>query len=612
MPSPAAAVPAHLRRFVVQQDPSQYTAADQAVWRFVLLQMRGRLALTAHPAYSGGLAATGISVERIPGIDEMSDRLARVGWSAVCVDGFIPPRAFQEFQALAILPIAADIRSRAHLAYTPAPDIIHEAAGHAPILPDPVFASYLRRMGDLGKKAFTLPEEACVFDAIHTLSEVKESPAASTEEVAAAEAALRAALASTTEPSEAALLSRLYWWTAEYGLVGRPDDYKLYGAGLLSSLGESHSCHDPAVCKLVLDERCVEVSYDITRPQPQLFVAPSFDALHDVLDKVARTLAFAVGGEVALSRALRSGEVATVHFASGASVIGVLREAGPRLAAPAYLRIDGPVAFAWDGEIAPALAPFSGLAEQCVPTGRLEGGASLDRATNATLASHFDAANGRHSFRFDRGARVEGRLLRTARHADGRLMVIELAAARLILPGAPPQELARYLLLAAGDVVTAHAGAVDARYYPDTPFSPVRVPRPRAFPAEERAMVDLYERAEGAYRARSPGIAKEFSRVHAELQRHFPREWLLRWNMLESLRREPATGTVAALARTLWDELEHLEIALDRREPIASGLRYLEASLTPSARPVARAAPLSGRPRAASPRRTPRRHVGKR
>jgi phenylalanine-4-hydroxylase len=150
-------VPAHLRRFVVQQDYSQYTPADQAVWRFVLLQMHARLAHSAHPAYREGLAATGISVERIPGIDEMNDKLARFGWSAVCVDGFIPPRAFQEFQASAILPIAADIRSRAHLAYTPAPDIIHEAAGHAPILPDPVFAAYLRRIGDLGRKAFALP-----------------------------------------------------------------------------------------------------------------------------------------------------------------------------------------------------------------------------------------------------------------------------------------------------------------------------------------------------------------------------------------------------------------------------------------------------------------------
>ena len=86
------------------------------------------------------------------------------------------------------------------------------------------------------------------------------------EDVRRVEAELEAALAGVTETSEAARLSRLYWWTAEYGLVGRVEDYKLYGAGLLSSLGESHSCHDPRVRKLVLDERCTDVSYDITKP----------------------------------------------------------------------------------------------------------------------------------------------------------------------------------------------------------------------------------------------------------------------------------------------------------------------------------------------------------
>src|SRR5450432_446110 len=105
-------IPHNLRRFVVEQDYTQYTEVDQAVWRFVLLQTYQRLQHTAHAAYCEGLAQTGISVERIPRIDEMNGRLSRFGWRAVCVDGFIPPRAFQEFQAASILPIAADMRSK--------------------------------------------------------------------------------------------------------------------------------------------------------------------------------------------------------------------------------------------------------------------------------------------------------------------------------------------------------------------------------------------------------------------------------------------------------------------------------------------------------------------
>src|SRR5262245_60026064 len=61
-------LPAHLRRYVVNQEYSEYNAVDQAVWRFVLLQMSSRLRRTAHPAYSEGLKQTGISVEHIPSI----------------------------------------------------------------------------------------------------------------------------------------------------------------------------------------------------------------------------------------------------------------------------------------------------------------------------------------------------------------------------------------------------------------------------------------------------------------------------------------------------------------------------------------------------------------
>jgi phenylalanine-4-hydroxylase len=568
-------VPAHLRQFVVEQDYDRYSPVDQAVWRFVLLQVRSQLVHSAHPAYRDGLAATGISVERIPHVAEINDKLAHFGWGAVCVDGFIPPRAFQEFQAAGILPIAADIRTREHLVYTPAPDIIHEAAGHAPILPDPVFAAYLRRIGELGQKAFTKPEEGRVYRAIYALSEIKEDPGATPEALARAEAELTLALREAADPSEAALLSRLYWWTAEYGLVGRVDDYKLYGAGLLSSLAESHFCHDPRVRKVPLNEHCVEVAYDITKPQPQLFVTESFEALHDVLDRVARRLGFTIGGEVALERARQSAELASVRFTSGASVTGILRHIGPLQSEPAWLDFEGPIGFAWDGAIMPPQQPLCGLPRQCVLTGPLEGGAPLELQTGQALAMRRDAETGRHRFDFASGARVEGRLLRTAIHPDGRLMHAELAEARLTLPGGGPRETPHYVLVATGDVATAHAGAVDGRYYGDTPFSAVRVPKPHVLPESAQALAALYLQAERARGAGQPAMTETFARIHERLEREFPQEWLLRWNLLESLLKGDGAVGGAPLALTLTSELEALEVRLDHREPIASGLRYL-------------------------------------
>ncbi|NJL24178.1 MAG: hypothetical protein HC902_02675 [Calothrix sp. SM1_5_4] len=135
--STRARIPDHLRRYIVNQDYDRYTPEDQAVWRYIMRQLKNFLGEHAHPFYAEGLRKTGIQVDRIPRIDEVDVCMEEFGWGAVPVSGFIPPAAFMEFQALGILPIASDMRTLDHLLYTPAPDIVHEAAGHAPFLAIP-------------------------------------------------------------------------------------------------------------------------------------------------------------------------------------------------------------------------------------------------------------------------------------------------------------------------------------------------------------------------------------------------------------------------------------------------------------------------------------------
>src|SRR5690606_30125357 len=119
---------------------------------------------------------------------------------------------------------------------------VHESAGHAPIIAEPEYAAFLERAGELGFRAIASREDEQVFDAIRTLSIVKEDPAATPAEIAAAEGRLAEAGHARRFTSESTRASRLYWWTAEYGLVGTLDAPKLYGAGLLSSIGESAHC----------------------------------------------------------------------------------------------------------------------------------------------------------------------------------------------------------------------------------------------------------------------------------------------------------------------------------------------------------------------------------
>jgi phenylalanine-4-hydroxylase len=189
-----------------------------------------------------GLQKTGIDIEKIPRIEDISRNLENFGWRALPVSGFIPPAAFMELQSLSVLPIASDMRTIDHLEYTPAPDIVHEAAGHAPILVNPVFAEYLREYSAVARKAIISKEDLDIYEAIRNLSDIKENPESTMEDIQQAEDHLAKVSSQVTHVSEATELSRMNWWTAEYGLIGSLENPKIFGAGLLSSLGESHSC----------------------------------------------------------------------------------------------------------------------------------------------------------------------------------------------------------------------------------------------------------------------------------------------------------------------------------------------------------------------------------
>jgi phenylalanine-4-hydroxylase len=323
-------LPPRLRRFVVPQDYAAYTPRDQAVWRHILRRLVKHLVGHAHPSYLRGLEATGIGTERIPSMDEMNEKLSRLAWSAVSVRGFIPPAVFTELQSMRVLAIAGDIRTHEHIEYTPAPDIVHESAGHAPILADPAYASFLQSAGELGFRAIASVEDQEVYEAIRALSIVKEDPAATPGEIAASERRLAEANASRRFVSEATRASRLYWWTAEYGLVGTPDEPKIYGAGLLSSIGESTHCFSDEVQRIPLDVGAADVEFDITRMQPQLFVARDFEQLEEVVEELARTLAWRRGGDHGLRQALAARTVNHLALDDGTTVTGVVEALHPR------------------------------------------------------------------------------------------------------------------------------------------------------------------------------------------------------------------------------------------------------------------------------------------
>lgn len=335
-------LPAHLRKYVVEQNYARYTPEDQAVWRFIMRQLKDYLTRHAHQSYLDGLAKTGITIERIPDISEIDRKLNAFGWGAVPVSGFIPPAAFMEFQSIGVLPIASDMRTLDHLQYTPAPDIVHEAAGHAPIIADPEYSDYLRQYGEVARHSIISKQDMDQYEAIRVLSDIKEDPRSSREDIARAEKRLQEVNESLTGVSEAALLSRMNWWTAEYGLIGDVKNPKIFGAGLLSSVGESRNCLRDNVKKIPLSVNCVDFTYDITEQQPQLFVAKDFRHLGEVLEDLAVRLSYRRGGVFGLDRAAEAKTVNTVQLNSGLQISGKLKNYLLQDDLPFYLQFEGP------------------------------------------------------------------------------------------------------------------------------------------------------------------------------------------------------------------------------------------------------------------------------
>jgi phenylalanine-4-hydroxylase len=346
-------LPKHLLSLIIDQPYSAYTAEDHAVWRYVMRQNVEHLAGVAHHSYLEGLKRTGIYVDAIPHMYGMNRILSDIGWAAVAVDGFIPPAAFMEFQAHNVLVIAADIRPVDQILYTPAPDIIHEAAGHAPIIADAEYAAYLRLFGYYGSKAFSSKNDYHIYEAIRHLSILKADPYTPADNIKKAELDLGRLDQKMNEPSEMAQLRNLHWWTVEYGLIGELSKPKIYGAGLLSSIGESHNCMQPHVQKLPYSIDALRYNFDITRQQPQLFVTPDFAKLTDVLEEFASSMALKTGGVSGLLKAVNSGSAATAVYSSGLQVCGTINQVLSVDGDVEYIRTAGPTMLCFNGKMIP-------------------------------------------------------------------------------------------------------------------------------------------------------------------------------------------------------------------------------------------------------------------
>jgi phenylalanine-4-hydroxylase len=403
-------LPRHLRQFIVEQHYEKYTPIDQAVWRYVMRKNYSYLKDVAYYPYIKGLQRAGLSIEYIPDLQTMNDNLGKLGWGAVTVDGFIPPAAFMEYQAYRVLVIAADIRQLNHIEYTPAPDIIHESAGHAPIIADAAYNSYLSYFGSIGAKAMFSAKDFELYEAIRHLSILKEAIDVDEAEIKTAEKHLHRVAENMGEPSEMALLGRLHWWTVEYGLIGTLEDPKIYGAGLLSSIGESASCMSAEVKKIWYTIDTINYQYDITKTQPQLFVTESFQNLINVLEQYANTMAFRKGGAESVTKAIECKNPATAVYSSGLQVTGIFTELKKEQHDElSFVKTTGPSALAFNNKQLPGHDKTYHKDGFSSPVGRLQGTSKpLEDHSIAELSVLGIEQGKRSELQFESGIQVAG------------------------------------------------------------------------------------------------------------------------------------------------------------------------------------------------------------
>jgi phenylalanine-4-hydroxylase len=424
-------LPKHLLQFAVDQRYEEYTPVDHAVWRFIMRQNIFFLKEYAHKVYFKGLLDTGISFERVPRIEEMNDILGRIDWGAVAVDGFIPPAAFMEFQAYKVLVIACDMRQIHHIEYTPAPDIVHEAAGHAPIIVDREYSNYLQRFGEVGAKAMQSRKDFELYEAIRHLSILKELPNSDPKEVEEATREVERRQKNLGEPSEMALLSRLHWWTVEYGLIGTLENPKIYGAGLLSSIGESVSCLESKVKKILYSIDAQHQPFDITTRQPQLFVCRDFQHLRDVLEEFANTMAYRVGGLEGIKKAIECNNIATCEYSSGLQVTGIFSEVliGQNQQ-PIYLRSNSATALAFRDKELPGHGKDRHADGFGSPISRWRNvNVAPENLSNDQLHSIGIVEGKKATIEFESGVNVSGRVEKILRQ-DGKLLLITFSNCR--------------------------------------------------------------------------------------------------------------------------------------------------------------------------------------
>ena len=225
---------------VVDQPWNDYTDTDHRVWAQLFERQKQVLPGRASDEFMAALSAMEMTPDRIPKFADLNPILREAtGWELIGVEGLLPELTFFDHLANRRFPVTWWIRQPDQMDYLSEPDLFHDLFGHVPLLMNPVFADYMEAYGRGGVKAHGIGEDALVN------------------------------------------LTRLYWYTVEFGLIRQKDGLRIYGSGIVSSKGESiHCLESDAPNRIGFDlQRIMRTRYRIDTYQKTYFVIDSFEQL---------------------------------------------------------------------------------------------------------------------------------------------------------------------------------------------------------------------------------------------------------------------------------------------------------------------------------------------
>ena len=441
------------------------------------------------------------------------------------------------------------------------------------------YNQYLSYLGSIGTKALFSSKDYALYESIRELSILKEAPNVDPAKITAAEELVLYNQKNLGEPSEMALLSRLQWWTVEYGLIGDLNNPKIYGAGLLSSIGESSSCMRPSVKKIIYTIDAVNYSYDITQPQPQLFVTPTFQNLIDVLQQFESRMAFRVGGYESMMKAIECKNICTAVYSSGLQVSGIFVAASVDHSGELkYIQAQGPTELAYSDVQLPGHDTSYHRDGFGSPVGKLKGHTlPLENWDDATCLAQGLVAGKTIELNFESGICVQGKLEQVL-HKEEKIILLTFTDCTVKDEDGKvyfDPAWGNYDMAVGEKIVSVFNGVADKNHLVDQLYVSSNLTSQPNYTESDKTYHALFQQIRTIREQHSS--KKALIDIRRQLANDFNEDWLASMEILELVAEDPEYSKLAEEVRIYL--LQQKEKFPQYKKLIEDGLRIIDAKL---------------------------------